>query len=82
MPEEVASTASWMISEAPDWLTGAVIPVDGGLQQHPATGDKKDMTKPTVHVIEPEYLVSGALRPCLRMTLTLGSRPPIQSEEG
>ena len=31
MPEEVASTASWMISEAPDWLTGAVIPVDGGL---------------------------------------------------
>ena len=31
MPKEVASTATWMVSEAPDWLTGTVIPVDGGL---------------------------------------------------
>ena len=31
MPKEVASTATWMVSEAPAWLTGTVIPVDGGL---------------------------------------------------
>ncbi len=30
-PEEVGSVAAWLVSEAPDWITGTVIPVDGGL---------------------------------------------------
>ena len=29
--EEVAKVASWLVSEAPDWMTGQVIGVDGGL---------------------------------------------------
>ena len=30
-PQEVGSLVSWLVSEAPDWMTGTVIPVDGGL---------------------------------------------------
>ena len=30
-PQEVGSLVSWLISDAPDWMTGTVIPVDGGL---------------------------------------------------
>jgi NAD(P)-dependent dehydrogenase (short-subunit alcohol dehydrogenase family) len=30
-PEEIAATAVWLLAEAPDFLTGAVVPVDGGM---------------------------------------------------
>ena len=30
-PQEVGSLVSWLISDGPDWMTGTVIPVDGGL---------------------------------------------------
>jgi NAD(P)-dependent dehydrogenase (short-subunit alcohol dehydrogenase family) len=30
-PEEVAATITWLVDSAPDALTGATVPVDGGL---------------------------------------------------
>jgi len=29
--DDIASVAEWLIKDAPDWMTGDVIPVDGGL---------------------------------------------------
>jgi len=30
-PDDIASVAEWLITSAPDWMTGDIIPVDGGL---------------------------------------------------
>lgn len=30
-PDDIASVAEWLVTSAPDWMTGDVIPVDGGL---------------------------------------------------
>jgi 3-oxoacyl-[acyl-carrier protein] reductase len=30
-PQEVAAAATWLASEAAGYVTGAIIPVDGGL---------------------------------------------------
>ena len=29
--DDIASVAEWLIKDAPDWMTGDIIPVDGGL---------------------------------------------------
>ena len=39
--EEVAQVASWLVSSAPDWLTGQVIGVDGGLSRLKAQETRK-----------------------------------------
>ena len=30
-PDDIASVAEWLITSAPEWMTGDIIPVDGGL---------------------------------------------------
>ena len=30
-PDDIASVAEWLVTSAPDWMTGDIIPVDGGL---------------------------------------------------
>jgi 3-oxoacyl-[acyl-carrier protein] reductase len=39
--EEVAKVASWLVSEAPEWMTGQVIGVDGGLAKLRAQETRK-----------------------------------------
>ena len=31
VPDDIASVAEWLITSAPEWMTGDIIPVDGGL---------------------------------------------------
>jgi NAD(P)-dependent dehydrogenase (short-subunit alcohol dehydrogenase family) len=81
-PEEVAEAAVWLCSPASSFVTGAVLPVDGGLlagmPPFTARADSASSREGTAGHTATEFALTGMRT---RATPLPGTRPPQQPEE-